>query len=242
MSCKTSCTIATVATDCAANYSCIGGLCQKKGPGESCGNNNGALCGTGNCVDTVCCNTPSCGPCLSCNTTTPGTCAPVTAGTTDSACNATSSTMCGHDGKCDNAGNCTNWGNTTSCRQPSCLNKKTQIEAANCPGNGAACPKMVNTDCDEGYLCVGTACVTMCTADAQCDVTGGYTCDTTKHCTKPVSATGGAPGTGGMGTGGMSTGGVSGTGGDAGGSIGQEGGSTGASSTGNEKGKPPTTP
>ena len=93
-SCKTSCTVATVTTDCVAGKLCVGNRCVSPiADGGSCTTN--AQCANGACKNFICCNRACDGKCETCGTS--GVCA------VDAACLArcTSNADCQSSQICD---------------------------------------------------------------------------------------------------------------------------------------------
>ncbi|MBI5477254.1 MAG: choice-of-anchor D domain-containing protein [Deltaproteobacteria bacterium] len=185
-------------TDCSTgSYCSAGGACvPKQDLGAGC--TDGVQCLLGKCVDNVCCNSDCNGTCEACNLTgKAGTCSAITNNTDPDAecgtcrvCNgarackdATDGTdpkqecaqdvpaTCGQDGECNGAGACRKWALGTVCVAQQCVGN-VQHDVDTCNGSGT-CVDGGTTSCG-GYICSGTACLTSCTGDAQCQT--GYQC------------------------------------------------------------------
>lgn len=79
---------------------------------------------------------------------------------------------CGTNGHCDDTGACQDYPAHTPC-ETACLSN-TEARVRYCNGQGACAPGASQIACAP-YICSGGACLTACTADAQC-ATADY-CD-----------------------------------------------------------------
>jgi hypothetical protein len=187
--CKTGCTPATEAQDCAPPNSCMNNTCGLRVNGAVCTAAN--QCQSGFCTEGVCCNNACadapdglCKTCKGTKTIPAGTCGNVDSGTGDPKSRCTKSNVangdCSNDGTCNGAGACRPWSSTTGCRQESCTGS-THTLPATCSGTGT-CPAAVTVSCG-AYVCNSTSptCLNTCASDADC--TGGLTClKTTNRC------------------------------------------------------------
>jgi hypothetical protein len=194
--CRQSCSLQT---DCSTgNYCGAGGACvAKQNLGVDC--TDGVQCLSGKCVDGVCCNGDCDGTCEACNLAAlKGTCSPL-ANNTDPAtecgtcrvcngarackdaidgtdpkdeCSQSAQSTCAQDGTCG-GGACRKWPLGTVCVAQACAGN-VQQNADTCNGAGA-CVDGGTTSCG-GYVCSGTACLTSCADDAQCQTGAGYQC------------------------------------------------------------------
>jgi len=170
--------------DCTSNYFCDstgacrlrvaqGGTCN---PPVECKTAGCRICqGTFTCADGRCCNRACGGLCEACDVGgSLGTCTTLTSGQPHAGhgtCTNGGSVPCG--GSC--AGNptaCTN--PTVSCRTAQCISTVTLQQPASC--SGGSCPAVVQTSCAP-FACVGSACLTQCTSNADC--APNHACDTT---------------------------------------------------------------
>ena len=155
--------------DCAAGQFCNAGSCGLKRLGQICA--AGSDCASGYCVDGVCCGAGSCGTCQACNLAgSAGSCQPVAAGSAEPHQLCPPSPPCGFDGTCNGAGACRNTGAGTSCAPTTCAGSSSIVST--CNGTGTCAPTSIA--CPAHFVCGPAACLTACTADADC-VTG-YTC------------------------------------------------------------------
>jgi hypothetical protein len=187
--CATTC---AVPTDCAQDFTCIGGTCKKKSGGATCA--GAAECATGFCEQGVCCDKACPGPCTACNLPgTGGVCSNVPAGQDPlNQCTDQGAATCGTDGACNGAGACRLYTSGTSCAMGSCAGSTLTL-ASLCDGagkcvvgnsrscdpflcdTGAACKNTcgTNTDCTTGNLCLNGSCGKKsnggtCTATTDC--------------------------------------------------------------------------
>ena len=255
--CTNQCTPATVQTDCAPGYGCVGGTCTPTGaPGDRCDVSNFcAMCGV--CIiDNMdpnlsfcrsCCN--GLGPeCMGCTSTT---CAPVgglptscvgISGSTEricfpsmgaSICQACSGTVPCQNGLTCFAGVCRapcNPSNPGTC--PACLANGTSGVCACTNGElrseGQACTGTAPLGiCRTGLRCTSGICRAPCTLTAPVPCSTGFTCSNVGGANVCVPS--GGTGGGSAGVGGGSAGGTSGVGGgtSGGGASGVGGGVSG---------------
>ena len=180
--CATTC---AVATDCAQDYTCIGGTCTKKSGGAVC--TTAAECATGNCEQGVCCDKACPGPCTACNLAgTAGVCSNVPAGQDPlNQCTDQGAPSCGNDGACNGAGACRNYASGTSCAAGSCTGSTLTL-ASLCDGAGK-CVAGTTQMCDP-FLCgTGGTCKSTCAANTDC--TTGNLCLMTSCGKKPAGGT-----------------------------------------------------
>ena len=172
-SCFASCDVANP-VQCAAGYSCVGGLCKVSG-GQPC--TLGTQCGTGKCADGVCCDSTCLGTCERCDLAgSVGLCSPSPAGTDlDNECAAQSASTCGTTGYCDGARHCAKYPVGTECLGRSC-NGTNQVNPSLCDGAGTCLPgSPAQTSCFP-FACntSNSACFGTCNSDAAC--AAGYGC------------------------------------------------------------------
>jgi MYXO-CTERM domain-containing protein len=74
---------------------------------------------------------------------------------------------CGDTGICDGAGACVLYAAGTVCAVPPCAGPDRESIASECDGAGS-CQLMGSQRCQDGYACVGFACLTRCSGDADC--------------------------------------------------------------------------
>jgi hypothetical protein len=157
--CATTC---GAASDCAAGYGCVGGLCTAPHDlGDAC--TADAACASGHCVDGVCCDAACAGSCQACDVTGKrGLCSPVTgaphgarAGCAPYFCAAGAcATSCAADDDCEAGDFC----DATSACAP-----KRAI--------AAACAR--DAECGGGHCVDGVCCDRACDGQCEaCDVTG----------------------------------------------------------------------
>ncbi len=175
--CKTSCSPATSAADCAAPATCSGTACVLKGIGTLCGGAN--ECASGFCQQGVCCGSACLGTCKSCALpgATLGTCSNVSPGQPDNRCPTTATSTCGTDGTCDGIGGCHLYSATTQCAAGICPSGTANATPARtCDGSGH-CGVATSVPCAP-YLCDGvSACKISCTvATTSADCLAPNTC------------------------------------------------------------------
>ncbi len=191
----------TGATYCDNTSACVtkviaGGNCTLD---VQCG--AGLVCSSeGVCCNSIC-NADGCHSCKSANTGgAAGSCLPITAGLPAlSGCALSAASTCGLDSKCDGAGACRKWVNGTTCVNQSCSGT-TQTNASTCNGSGACVAGSTQT-CAAGYMCVGTACPTVCSGTDDSPCASGFYCngsmcvaknaDGTMACTRDAFCTNG---------------------------------------------------
>jgi hypothetical protein len=169
--CHTTCTTATMATDCAAGYVCNTGVCSKKLNSVPCG--AGTECQSGQCQQGVCCASSCTGLCRSCAFTgTEGTCT-LAAVNTDPAnqCPDDGAPSCARDGMCDAFGACRLYAFGTTCGATTCPvlppGASTFTPAPLCNGSGVCKPGTQST-CTP-FVCGATgACLASCMSNADC--------------------------------------------------------------------------
>lgn len=176
----------TVDTECAGRK-CVDGVCcgeDSCDPGATCnfdvahagtcikaqGSDCSAAseCGSGLCTDGVCCDTDCQGTCKSCKVVGKrGTCSFIPDGQDPSEECPTDAAICG--GFCDGSGACRLTEAGTECRQARCENGLL-FEAAECVGDGSACPASSSAPCPNAYGCEldGRSCRTTCTENSHC--------------------------------------------------------------------------
>ena len=165
----------TDGADCATGF-CRTGACQpppttKLGNGSPCV--SGLECTSGSCADLVCCDQACDGACEACTSALRGSgqngqCGPVAMGSDpDDDCADEGAQSCGDTGVCNGAGACTLYAAGTVCAVPPCAAPDRQSIESECDGAGT-CQPMGSQRCQEGYACVGYACLTLCSGDADC--------------------------------------------------------------------------
>jgi hypothetical protein len=161
-------------TDCLSPFTCQGTApnrnCALKPNGMTCSAGN--QCISGNCVNGVCCGSTACGTCQTCNGTAPGTCTPLANGTPAPSGQCPAAAPCGNTGNCNGASACQQGSTSTSCGLPVSCNGTTYQPASFCNGSGM-CTQAPTSGCGS-YICGVNACLTSCTADAQCASTSLY--------------------------------------------------------------------
>jgi len=149
------------------------------------------------CADGFCCDGDCSGPCRTCKAAgKEGTCSFALAGTDPELECGTAGEPC--SGKCDGAGACAYPSTEKLCGAVSCTNGTQTAEA--CDGAGAC--KETQTSCGF-YLCAGSACLTSCNSDADCDTAAwcnagsceikksdGASCTAKNECQSDVCASG----------------------------------------------------
>jgi hypothetical protein len=161
--------------ECAAGYTCVGGVCRVAG-GLPC--QGPQDCASQKCVDGVCCEEDCNGLCERCDLPpNVGKCSAVPAGTDpDNECEKQPVSSCGLTGACSGArGSCEKYPIGTICQEQRCVGG-TQSQAHTCDGNGTCvAPDPATVSCFP-YVCSATthACLASCATDADC--AGGYGC------------------------------------------------------------------
>ncbi len=155
---------------CAPAAYCNAPSCTpKKVTGQLCGAPN--QCQSGLCIDGVCCGTTCSGTCFACSTAKKGlgpdgACGPIQAGLDpDNECSAQNASTCGTNGVCDGAGACQKHPSGTTCVPASCSGT-VLFKTDQCNGSGT-CMDGGSQQCSP-FACLGGACLTTCSLDAQC--------------------------------------------------------------------------
>lgn len=169
--------------ECSGANQCVGGSCGPLPDGRAC--TTGAQCMNGNCVDGYCCNSACSGvasECQACDVPgSLGICTTVAAGLPHGTRSCTNQGMSPCGGRCDGStAACFYAPSTMSCGQTCSAG---QLIKSACDGAGACTPSAAMT-CTGNYACPtgGSACLTMCAANADCFPTTTYGCATDKTC------------------------------------------------------------
>jgi hypothetical protein len=180
--CATTCALPT---DCAPDFSCLGGVCKKKAPGAACA--GAAECAAGFCEQGVCCDKACAGTCQACNLAgKEGTCSNVAAGQDPlGQCPDLGADKCGTDGVCDGAGACRLYASGTSCAAGTCTGSM-QTLASLCDGAGK-CVAGAMRACDPFQCGTNGTCKSSCAGNGDC--TSGNFCVNTSCGKKPVGNT-----------------------------------------------------
>lgn len=166
--CKTSC---ATAADCAPGGTCVGGACNLKDDGETCGGDG--ECTSNYCVDGVCCDTGCTAQCAACDATgSKGKCTAIAGAPHGNreACTGTAPCVGTCDGKLKDT--CAYPPTTVSCGpEVGCADGGTTEQK--CNGHGE-CVNLPTERCAP-YACSAGACETSCEKDGDCAF--GYRCE-----------------------------------------------------------------
>ncbi len=174
--CRTACTLATSAIDCAAGFTCApGNVCKKAGGAACSGGSAGDLeCASGFCADGVCCENRCGGTCEKCNQTGRlGFCDAIANNTDpDLECPDDGAASCDRDGLCNGSRGCGLYSSGTQCLAASCASQSIRNVPDTCDGSGI-CADQGTQNCG-AYACQSGACRTNCTFNSDCAT--GYSC------------------------------------------------------------------
>lgn len=142
------------------------------------------------CVDGVCCTTTCSGLCQACSVAkkgqgVDGVCGSIAVGLDpDNECATQAASTCGTTGVCNGSGACQTYAAGTQCVAQTCANG-VQSNADTCNAS-SMCQDNGTTSCSP-YICGATSCKTSCQSGSDC--VAGYTC-TNSVCTNALLANG----------------------------------------------------
>jgi hypothetical protein len=156
----------------------MGGMAGRPGKtnGTSCA--MGSECSSTYCADGVCCEAACAGTCTACVMTktnqADGLCRPIPATKDpDNECPMQAASTCGATGTgCNGAGACTVYAANTPCGSTlMCSSDNSGVISGQVCNGAGKCNNAAATSCN-GFLCSGSACLTTCTDDSTCAMSG----------------------------------------------------------------------